>query len=307
MSYTEDEKVGRSPSFHDDTVGHYKGGVGDWIQERYRVVRQVGLGTFGRVLECQDRQLRDHVAIKVVRNIQRYTDSARIEANIVRDVNRRGGRGVTHIVRMLGSFTFENHFCLAFECLGPSLYDFMKAIDYQPFPMACVQDFCIQLLEALEFLHSFRLIHTDLKIENILLVDGRSVPYGRSGRRRAPQSTRIKLIDFGGSCYDDEHTSRLINTRQYRAPEVIMEMGWSMPSDLWSAGCILAELYQGDLLFSTHDNMEHLALMERVLGKFPRHVVKRAAETSELAREAFALAGAKLPVKTRVVKRSDEL
>lgn len=60
-----------------------------------------------------------------------------------------------------------------------------------------------------------------------------------------------------------------------------------MPSDIWSAGCILAELYQGDLLFATHDNKEHLALMERVLGRFPRHVIDRAKETSALAREAF--------------------
>lgn len=227
VSYDEDENTSniggsiftkhRSPSKHDDTIGHFQGRPGEWIQDRYRIIRQVGLGTFGRVLECRDRRFRDElVAIKVVRDIQRYKDSARIEADIVGEVNRRGGRGVSHIVRLFGSFTFGNHFCLAFESLGPSLYDFMKEHNYQPFPMPCVQDFCIQLLEALEFLHRLRLIHTDLKIENILLADGRSVPFGKSGRARAPRSTRIKLIDFGGSCYDDEHKSRIINTRQYR-------------------------------------------------------------------------------------------
>jgi serine/threonine protein kinase len=60
------------------------------------------------------------------------------------------------------------------------------------------------------------------------------------------------VIDFGGATYDDDdHKSTIINTRQYRAPEVILEVGWSFPSDLWSAGCIIAELYTGDLLFAT--------------------------------------------------------
>lgn len=60
------------------------------------------------------------------------------------------------------------------------------------------------------------------------------------------------VIDFGGATYDDDdHKSTIVNTRQYRAPEVILEVGWSFPSDLWSAGCIIAELYTGDLFFAT--------------------------------------------------------
>lgn len=91
-----------------------------------------------------------------------------------------------------------------------------------------------------------------------------------------PASTRVKVIDFGGATYDnDAHKSTIVNTRQYRAPEVILELGWSYPSDLWSAGCIIAELYTGDLLFATHNNAEHLALMERGLGPFPREMLAR--------------------------------
>ncbi len=59
------------------------------------------------------------------------------------------------------------------------------------------------------------------------------------------------MIDFGGATYDDEHKTRIVNTRQYRAPEVVLESGWSFPSDLWGAGCILAEVFGGDLLFNT--------------------------------------------------------
>jgi len=82
------------------------------------------------------------------------------------------------------------------------------------------------------------------------------------------------VIDFGGATYNHEKKSTIVNTRQYRAPEVILNLGWSMPSDLWSTGCIIAELYLGQLLFATHDNIEHLALMEALLGPFPHHMVR---------------------------------
>ena len=127
------------------------------------------------------------------------------------------------------------------------------------------------------------------KPENILLLNGRQV--SQRGGYSIPESTRIKVIDFGGATYDNEKKSSIVNTRQYRAPEVILGVGWSMPSDLWSIGCILAELYQGELLFATHDNIEHLALIEQVIGPFPRKMQKRA-KNLELVNEAFDSNGA---------------
>ena len=119
-------------------------------------------------------------------------------------------------------------------------------------------------------------------------MNGRQVP--QRGGYCIPESTRIKVIDFGGATYDNEKKSSIVNTRQYRAPEVILGVGWSMPSDLWSIGCILAELYQGELLFATHDNIEHLALIERVIGLFPRKMLKRA-RNIDIVEEAFDASG----------------
>jgi Protein kinase domain len=231
-----------SPTNYDDSVGHYKGRKGSVIADRYRVVKEVGVGTFGRVLQCIDlkhRRKNDHpdqdiVAIKVVRNVKRYHESAIIEANIIRDVNRRGGRGLSHCAVMYDAFSYHGHFCMVFESLGPSLYEYLKHREYKPFPISCVRHFAVQLLETLEFLHSFEIIHTDLKLENLLLLNDREVPY-RDGQM-IPENTRIKVIDFGGATYDSEKKSSIVNTRQYRAPEVILGCGWSMPSDLWSLG-----------------------------------------------------------------------
>ncbi|KAG9873677.1 dual specificity tyrosine-phosphorylation-regulated kinase 3, partial [Aureobasidium melanogenum] len=64
--------------------------------------------------------------------------------------------------------------------------------------------------------------------------------------------------------FDDEYHSSVVSTRHYRAPEIILNLGWSFPCDIWSIGCILVEFFTGDALFQTHDNLEHLAMMEAV-------------------------------------------
>ncbi len=75
------------------------------------------------------------------------------------------------------------------------------------------------------------------------------------------------MIDFGSATFQDEYHSSVVSTRHYRAPEIILGLGWSFPCDIWSIGCILVEFYTGDALFQTHDNLEHLAMMEVVCGK----------------------------------------
>ncbi|KAG1702657.1 hypothetical protein DVH05_009607 [Phytophthora capsici] len=306
---------------HDDTVGSYDGKPGEYIANRYKIIREAGLGTFGRVLECLDKQRNIVVAIKVVRKVDKYTESAKIEAAILQDVNDKDKHNESLCVRMFKWFEYKGHVCMVFERLGCSLYDYLKNHDYKPFPLNCIRAYAWQLLTSLEFIHSIRLIHTDLKPENILLVDDEEErlaydsspsstssygsPDGSSGREqwsngrqwkkrergmsdadsgrpslRPPANNAVKLIDFGGATYEDESKSSIINTRQYRSPEVILGLGWSYPSDIWSAGCIIAELYIGDLLFQTHDNLEHLALIERCIGPLPAEMVSKASKHS---------------------------
>jgi len=135
-------------------------------------------------------------------------------------------------------------------------------------------------LSCLAVMHRLQLIHTDLKPENILLVSSDYVklpdPKDGSFSRKLPKSSAIKLIDFGSTAYHHQDRSYIVSTRHYRAPEVILGHGWSYPCDIWSVGCILVELCSGETLFQTHENLEHLAMMERVLGPLPRHMLERA-------------------------------
>jgi len=261
----------------DDEAGHYLGGVGSVIRERYTIIKNLGKGTFGAVYKCKDSKHNDHVAVKVIRSISRYIDSAKIEADILHDVfDKQNASKVNLCVKMYSRFRFQDHYCMVFETLGVSLYDLVKKNDYKRLPMAYVRDIARQLLQALDFLRSINLIHTDLKLENVLFTHNtlKKEEVNHGGKIISvdvPVNPSIKLIDFGGATYEnDTSKSRIINTRQYRGPEVTLELGWSFPSDMWSAGCIVAEVYAGDLFFDTHDELEHLALMEHALEDFPR-------------------------------------
>ncbi|KAL0923467.1 hypothetical protein M5K25_007525 [Dendrobium thyrsiflorum] len=89
---------------------------------------------------------------------------------------------------------------------------------------------------------------------------------------------RCKIVDFGSACWVDKKFAGEIQTRHYRAPEIILGAGYSFPADLWSFACIVFELATGDMLFSPKtgqgftEDEDHLALMMELLGKMPRKV-----------------------------------
>ncbi|GJR59547.1 serine/threonine-protein kinase AFC2-like protein isoform X3 [Tanacetum coccineum] len=91
--------------------------------------------------------------------------------------------------------------------------------------------------------------------------------------KRVPKSSAIKVIDLGRNTYDRQ--SYIVSTSHYRAPEVILGHVWSYPCDIWSVGCILVELCSGEALFQTYENLEHLAMKERVLDPLPSHMLKK--------------------------------
>lgn len=284
-----------------EEAGHLAVQAGQVLGDRFTVRSLLGEGTFGKVWQCNDAKHGDVVAVKCVRKIDRYISSAKIEAKILRQIyySQEAAR-VELLVKLFTTFWHQGHYCMVFEPLGRSLLDYIQENQYRGFPLHYVRAISAQVLSALAFLHVNSLVHTDLKLENVLFVPGEDVTMevevlsmrdGNSGRSShkgpericLPRCPNVKLIDFGGATFNDERKSSIINTRQYRGPEVTLELGWSYPSDVWSAACIIAELFTGDLLFSTHDNLEHLALMERTVGRFPAHMVQR----SPVAKEYF--------------------
>jgi len=272
------------------------------MNSRYELQALLGDGTFGRCVLARDKHRNnEEVAIKIIRDVKRYMENAKIEADILKDIRKEDPTGSSGCAIMYETFTYEQKFyCLVFEPLGVSLYDFLKNNFFRGFWMQDLQSFSQQSMQALQFLHEkLKLTHTDLKPENILL-SSMAAPqpahFPREAewlrRRRSssnsyeqptaylrPVNPKIKLIDFGNATYEEEHHSSIINTRQYRGPEVLLSMGWNERSDLWSIGCILMELYSGDQLFETHEELEHLALIERIIGKIPEAMLNKASSS----------------------------
>ncbi|KDN53372.1 kinase-like protein [Tilletiaria anomala UBC 951] len=268
----------------DDAEGHFIVRPGDSVTARYKILSQLGQGTFGKVVECYDRSERRRVAIKVIRAIQKYRDASQIEIRVLRTLRQNDPNNENQCIHLLSTFSYRNHVCIVSELLGKSVFDFLKENEFHPFPSTHIWSFAKQLLKSVAFLHSLNLVHTDLKPENILLVDSDYVSkpyssrYPNSKKWRILKNTEIRLIDFGSATFDNEYHSAVVSTRHYRAPEIILGMGWSFPCDVWSIGCILVEFHTGDALFQTHDNLEHLAMMEAVLGMMPDDF-RRKAET----------------------------
>ncbi|KAI5075206.1 hypothetical protein GOP47_0009282 [Adiantum capillus-veneris] len=256
----------------DDEDGHFKFNLGESLTPRYKIVRKMGQGTFGQVLECWDRDAHEAVAIKVLRSSKLYQEAAMTEIDVLFQIgkNEIGARVCVQFRRW---FKYQNHICIVFEKLGPSLYDFLKANDFHPFTVNTARRICRQILESVEYMHSLKYIHTDLKPENVLLISSEYTE-ALDSKLRVPKSSNVKLIDFGSTKTHKEHRLCVVSTRHYRAPEVTLGLGWSYPCDMWSVGCILIELCSGELLFDTHEDIEHLAMMERVLGPIPPWLIQ---------------------------------
>jgi dual specificity tyrosine-phosphorylation-regulated kinase 2/3/4 len=165
------------------------------------------------------------------------------------------------MVNFTQSFYFRGHLCISTELLDMNLYEFIKSNNFRGFSLKIVRRFTKQLLSSLLLLKSKKVIHCDLKPENILLAH--------------PMHSEIKVIDFGSSCFENEKVYTYIQSRFYRSPEVILGMTYGMPIDMWSLGCILAELYSGVPIFPGENEQEQLACIMELFGPPEKHLIEK--------------------------------
>ena len=242
---------GPQNSGYDDEAGTYLIAAHDHILYRYEVLKVLGKGSFGQVLKAYDHKTQMHIALKIVRNEKRFHRQAQEEVKILEHLRRQDKDNSHNIIHMIDHFIFRNHVCITFELLSMNLYELIKKNKFQGFSLALVRKFAHSILQCMDSLYRNRIIHCDLKPENILLKQP-----GRSG---------IKVIDFGSSCYEYQRVYTYIQSRFYRAPEVILGGKYGMAIDMWSFGCILAELLTGYPLFPGEDEGDQLACMMEVL------------------------------------------
>ena len=236
---------------------------GDHFAYRYEVLEFLGLGAFGKVIRCMDHKTGETVAVKAFRKGKKYERQANTEMRLF-DVIQSNMAVRSKIVAFKDSFRFRGHVCFVYELLSLSLQECIRQNDYKGFSPGWIGRITHQLLDALVDLKSCQILHCDLKPDNIA--------FTRDDR------TSVKVIDLGSGALEKETIYTYIQSRFYRSPEVILGLPYSFPIDMWSLGCVIAELYLGRPLFEGEDNHDQLLAIMEVLGPPPQEMIALSSE-----------------------------
>ncbi|KAG5534478.1 hypothetical protein RHGRI_022566 [Rhododendron griersonianum] len=305
-SSEEDEGIDsyRKGGYHAVRIGDsFNGG-------RYIAQRKLGWGQFSTVWLAYDVQSSRYVALKIMKSAPQFAQAALHEIEVLSAIADGDPSNSKCVVRLVDHFKHTGpngqHLCMVLEFLGDSLLRLVKYNHYKGLQLNKVREICKCILIGLDFLHrELGIIHTDLKLENILLISTidpgkdpiksslvpilerpegnpnggvtmsivekklkrrakRAVARISEGRdsmvgvRESPKSERCldgidmkcKVVDFGNACWDSKQFAEEIQTRQYRAPEVILRSGYSFSVDMWSFACIAFELATGEMMFT---------------------------------------------------------
>jgi len=229
----------------------------------------LGSGTFGNAIKCVDLRSGRNVVVKVTKNDPHALSQSEIEIEALGRLRVRDKARQLPICHLEEHFTFRNHVCLVFEELGMPLHNYMEAQGGALHP-TMVRGLGRTLLHGITFLHHSGVIHCDIKPENILMT--LPVP-------GMPPS--LKLIDFNTSSTPEKPLFLYIQTRFYRAPEVILGGKYGFEIDMWSFGCILAEMITGTPLFAGLNEIEQLAGIMEVCGQPPPDVFAEATQANK--------------------------
>lgn len=255
----------------DTSEGEYIFRTKDHIAYRYEILEELGSGAFGQVMKAIDHFDDQVVALKLIRNQRKVLQQAVQEINILEHVNSHDPKNLYGIVRMIESFSFRGHTCISYELLGANLYEYLKEKDFYPMPLSTIRGIAARMLVALTFLGRENIMHCDLKPENILI--------------RGSDPSVVKLVDLGSASFDASNSYMYIQSRFYRAPEVILEQKYSKAIDWWSFGCILCELANGDPVFPGDDEKDQFSCIMEYLGTPPESFIE--ASSARRKREFF--------------------
>ncbi|KAG7518723.1 dual specificity tyrosine-phosphorylation-regulated kinase 4-like [Solea senegalensis] len=243
---------------YDNTEGFYKIIINDHLAFRYQILAILGKGFSGHVVKCKDHKTMELVAIKIIRNNYRIPQMAKNELDILEALQKYDRSNTVNIVHMKDKFYFRNHLCIAFELYEMDLKKLLKT-DMRKINETQLRNYAIDVLKCLQLLKLRKIIHGDIKPENILI-------------QRKALGRHAAVTDFGGSYFkkDGYENKPLIHTLNYASPEILLGEKCGPPTDMWSLGCTLAELHLGNTLFKGHDNESQFVSIIQVLGVPPK-------------------------------------
>ena len=256
---------------------------GSVFANNYLVQSELGSAAFSTAYRCLDLSseededgYQDEVCLKVIKNTKDYFDQSLDEIKILQLLKDTGRVQENNIVEMTSFFYHREHLVIVTELLRQNLYEFGKSILESQGPLyftrARLSHITRQCLIALKFVHELGLMHCDIKPENILLSS-----YSRA---------LVKVIDFGSSSFVTDRQSSYIQSRSYRAPEVILGLPYGGKIDMWSLGCVVAEMYTNEVTFQNDSELSMLSRIEAICGTFPRHMIARGRNSHRIFTES---------------------
>jgi serine/threonine protein kinase len=276
--------------------------IGFIVDHRYQIRALIGRGTFCLVWVAFDLVLLENVAIKALKSSQNemFEDESMINRHLTNHFAPD-----TKVVQFRRCFYHLDHACMVFELASQNILTILNYFDdpLVSVPLNLIRKIVRDTLEGLEFMHAHGVIHTDLKPENVL-ASRPLFPYepfpGDEGVRvfdpvtDDPNSVDFKLGDIGNSCFVGFPSNALIQTRQYRSPEVLLGLPYDTSADIWSLACMTFEFAAGGHLFDPElddddDTSEcseskvfvdavHLSMIQQVIGPIPMDWARQGAD-----------------------------
>ena len=243
-----------------DSEGYYRGIIGDHLAYRYEILSVLGSGTFSIVFECKDHKSNKLYAIKVLRNKTEFRTSGELEIRILSNLkqSKNPHKGINSIY---DHFEFRGHLCIVLEKLNQSIVDFQASFPNRKVPINIVRDITAQLIRSINFMHNMKLVHCDLKPDNIMF--------------KSDRSHEIEIIDFNSACELARKTADYVQSRPYRAPEVVLDIEYNEKIDMWSIGCIILEMILGYRVFETDNEVDLFVKFIEVCGMPNRRFVAK--------------------------------
>ncbi|XP_007908069.1 homeodomain-interacting protein kinase 4-like [Callorhinchus milii] len=222
----------------------------------YDMVDILGKGTFGEVAKCWKRSTGQFVAIKILNSFTERSGYLKSELKILKILGTFNADKF-YFIHLFEYFNDNDKLCLVFELLEQNLFEFQKDHNFAPIPVRHIRTISKQVLTALQKLKELSIAHTDIKPENIMLVNHSRYPF------------KVKLIDFGSASVlaDIQHIKGpYIQSRFYRAPEILLGLPFCEQMDMWSFGCVIVELHLGWPLYPGSNEYDQIRYIVETQG-----------------------------------------
>ena len=217
------------------------------LSDRYQKLEKIGEGTYGVVYKAKDRTTNEVIALKKIRL---GSDDEGVPSTAIREISLLKELHHPNVVELKNVVHSNQKLYLIFEYLD---HDLKKFMDYYggPLPSATVKSYMHQMLSALLFCHTHRVLHRDLKPQNLLI----------------DKNANLKLADFGlarAFGLPIKTLTHEVVTLWYRAPEVLMGVSYATPVDIWACGCIFAELFLRKPIFAGQYEMDQVLVLKLI-------------------------------------------